>query len=197
MVRSTKFGTDIHRHTVEFSKNTRTPPLETLTVSRSGATVPAYPDPEPDANPITFSATRRRSTTLHEDSGSNFREYQALPVQPRFPSLTCEDRVRVGVRVALTWNKLRELRTEHQIARSKAINDPIGPVRAAGAPNEPSCGGRSSSRAAFRAPSTWPRGPLPTGRRPAPRRAQRDLRRSRRDAGRRPRTLRPGDRRPP
>ena len=59
----------------------------------------------------------RGTTTLHTaGSSTNFREYQALPVQPRFPSLTSEDRVRVGVRVALTRNKLRDPPAEHQIA---------------------------------------------------------------------------------
>ncbi len=59
----------------------------------------------------------RGTTTLHAaGSSTNFREYQALPVQPRFPSLTSEDRGRVGVRVALTWNKLRDPPAEHQIA---------------------------------------------------------------------------------
>src|SRR6478735_3222649 len=52
----------------------------------------------------TLSATRTRSTILQEVSHSDF---QALSVQPRFPSPSCEARRRVGVRVALTWNKLR------------------------------------------------------------------------------------------
>ncbi|WP_221621630.1 hypothetical protein, partial [Rhodococcus sp. KBW08] len=36
------FGTDIHRHTVEFSKNTHTPSPQPYG-RRSGATFPAYP----------------------------------------------------------------------------------------------------------------------------------------------------------
>ena len=59
------------------------------------------------------------TTLAGSEHQSNSEDRQALPVQPRFPSLTCEDRVRVGVRVALTWNKLREPTTEHQIARSQ------------------------------------------------------------------------------
>ncbi len=57
---------------------------------------------------------------------------QALPVQPRLPTLTSEGRGRVGVRVALTRIKLRDPRAEHQIGcfrNWRTVRDAGTPVR--------------------------------------------------------------------
>ncbi|MFF2114471.1 hypothetical protein, partial [Rhodococcus koreensis] len=92
------FGTDIHRHTVEFSKNTRTPSLpkyqlQPLWGNRSN---------------LSPAASRRkpgRSGHLESiETCSVFSGSSGACVQPRVPGLS----VGVGVRVALTWNKLRE-----------------------------------------------------------------------------------------
>ncbi|WP_206035897.1 hypothetical protein, partial [Prescottella equi] len=80
--------------------NTHTPSLETHSFSFRG-----------NRSSLTRTRRRRKSAT-----GRSIGNRQALPVQPRFPSLTNEGRGRVGVRVALTWNKLREPFGDCQIA---------------------------------------------------------------------------------
>ncbi|WP_206039509.1 hypothetical protein, partial [Rhodococcus sp. HNM0563] len=57
------FGTDIHRHTVEFSKNTRTPSLFEFSSTSSGATVPTYHSQHPGRKP-SFASDRDRSCGL-------------------------------------------------------------------------------------------------------------------------------------
>lgn len=103
-----KFGTDIHRHTVEFSKNTHTPsPREPTSAALRGnrSSLPTPPDGhKPDAL----------------GGISNGPEpYQKIPNRTirrlRPTSLSRAPAGRVGVRVALTWNKLRE---EQQDAKS-------------------------------------------------------------------------------
>ena len=102
-----KFGTDIHRHTVEFSKNTHTPSLTNLAFARSRVTCSS--PPSLSASGADTNLTRRFV------SGEIIQAPSSNLVVPYLP-------VRVGVRVALTWNKLRDAHTEHQIARSTAVS---------------------------------------------------------------------------
>ena len=123
-MRSTKkFGTDIHRHTVEFSKNTHTPSHRDTRLGRSGATVPAYP----------IAAHRRKPAARsrrHEDT-IECLELRTSAYQPRVPRLS----VGVGVRVALTWTKVT--RTENGASNPQVTGvaaNPAGSPAARGPP---------------------------------------------------------------
>lgn len=95
------FGTDIHRHTVEFSKNTHTPsPHEPRSAAFRGNRS-SLPTPPGENKPDALGGI-----------GNGPEPYQKIPNRTirrlRPTSLSRAPAGRVGVRVALTWNKLRE-----------------------------------------------------------------------------------------
>ena len=101
------FGTDIHRHTVEFSKNTHTLSTpRTHSPKASRATVPAYPSLVSDARPDSWGI---KPAEPH--------------VQPRIPA--CEDRV--GVRRSDS-TKVTPPTPPTQIGRSRGSDTRSSPM---------------------------------------------------------------------